>query len=137
MNATLQRGVTVQINLMVERIATRFDPERIILFGSHARGDARPDSDVDLMVVMDVVGSKREKQVELLQALHDIRIPKDIIVVTPDELERQKRHRRNPCAPCLAGGESALCLTLKNVASEGRPADVSASQSPKGLFKKG
>ncbi len=37
---------------MVRRIVHRFRPERIILFGSHARGDAGPDSDVDLLVVM-------------------------------------------------------------------------------------
>lgn len=41
---------------MVDRIVERFDPEKIILFGSHARGDAGPDSDVDLVsVVRDVL----------------------------------------------------------------------------------
>ena len=40
---------------MVRRIVERFHPEKIILFGSHARGDAGPDSDVDLMVVFSEV----------------------------------------------------------------------------------
>ena len=73
------------IDTMVRQIVNRFDPEQVILFGSHARGDAGPDSDVDLFVVMPVEGSKRAKQVEIRVALHGIAVPKDIIVSTPEE----------------------------------------------------
>ncbi len=73
------------INTMVRRIVSQFHPEQVILFGSHARGDAGPDSDVDLLVVMPVDGSKRAKQVEIRVALHNIPVPKDIIVTTPRE----------------------------------------------------
>lgn len=79
-----------EIKEMVKRIVERFDPERIILFGSHARGEADRGSDVDLLVVMKVEGSKREKQLELRGALRDIHVPKDIIVSTPDEFEWRK-----------------------------------------------
>jgi uncharacterized protein len=79
-----------QIQEMVDRIVKRFDPEKIILFGSHARGDAGPDSDVDLLVVMPVAGSKRDKMVEIGVALHDIPLPKDIIVTTPEDFEWRK-----------------------------------------------
>lgn len=41
---------------MVERIVTNFHPDKILLFGSHARDDAGPDSDVDLLVVVDFGG---------------------------------------------------------------------------------
>jgi predicted nucleotidyltransferase len=75
---------------MVERIVREFGPEKIILFGSHARGDAGPDSDVDLLVVMPVSGSVRRKAVEIGVALHDIRTPKDIIVTTPEEFDWRK-----------------------------------------------
>jgi predicted nucleotidyltransferase len=74
-----------KIQRMVRRIVSRFDPERVILFGSHARGGAGPDSDVDLLVVMPVSGSKRAKQLEIRLALRDIRIPKDVVVTTPEE----------------------------------------------------
>src|SRR5262245_15216591 len=71
---------------MVRRIVRLFHPDKIILFGSHARGDAGPDSDVDLLVVMPISGSKREKQVEIRLALQDIHVPKDIVVTSPEEL---------------------------------------------------
>jgi predicted nucleotidyltransferase len=79
-----------EIQQVVQRIVSGFRPEKIILFGSHARGDAGPDSDVDLLVVMPVEGSKREKAVEIGVALHDIRLPKDIIVTTPEAFESRK-----------------------------------------------
>src|SRR5208337_950790 len=78
------------IDEMVLRIVERFDPERIILFGSAARGNAGPDSDVDLLVVMPVEGSRREKAVEIGVAVNDIPVPKDIVVTTPEDFEWRK-----------------------------------------------
>jgi predicted nucleotidyltransferase len=79
-----------QIDEMVERIVERFDPDRIILFGSHACGTGGPDSDVDLLIVMPVEGSKRQKQLEVRMALHDFRLPKDVIVSRSEEFPRRK-----------------------------------------------
>src|SRR3990170_8602917 len=79
-----------EIRKMVRRIVRRFHPERIILFGSHARGEAGPDSDVDLLVVMSITGSKRKKQLEIGVAVHDLRVPTDIIVTTPEEFAWRK-----------------------------------------------
>ncbi len=79
------------INGMVRRIVERFDPERVILFGSHARGTADPDSDVDLLVVMSHSGSKREKQLEIRLALHEFPLSKDIIVTTPEEFAWRRK----------------------------------------------
>jgi excisionase family DNA binding protein len=78
------------IEEMVRRIVARFDPERIVLFGSHARGNADPDSDVDLLVVMPVDGSKAELEIEIGVALDDIPLPKDVIVVTSLDVERYR-----------------------------------------------
>lgn len=74
-----------EIQQMVQRIINGFHPEKIILFGSHARGEAGPDSDVDLLVVMPFLGSKREKQIEIRLALRGIAVPKDIVVTSPEE----------------------------------------------------
>lgn len=73
------------IERMVGKIVRRFKPHRVILFGSYARGDADANSDVDLLVVMDVKGSKRRKAVEIGVALRDIDVAKDVIVVRPGE----------------------------------------------------
>ena len=84
----IQDSVNKHIQRMVELIVAQFQPEKVILFGSHARGDGTADSDVDLLVVMPVAGSKRARQVAIRCALDDIRVPKDIVVVTPEEAER-------------------------------------------------
>jgi uncharacterized protein len=79
-----------QLDRMVKRIVKKFHPEQIILFGSHARGDAGPDSDVDLLVVMDFEGSKLNKMVELQGTLHDISVPVDILITTPEDFAWRK-----------------------------------------------
>lgn len=86
----MKRQINQKIDAMVRRIVQRFHPVRIILFGSYAKGAAGPDSDVDLLIVMPVRGSRRKKAVEIGVALHDIEIPKDVIVVTPQDFEWRK-----------------------------------------------
>lgn len=80
-------AVQVTIAEMVRRIVERFHPERIVLFGSHARGTAGPHSDVDLLVVMEPQGSKRRRAVEIHGLLAGMGLPKDVIVVTPEEFD--------------------------------------------------
>jgi predicted nucleotidyltransferase len=74
---------------MTDRIARDFDPLRIILFGSHARGDATADSDVDLLVVLPEAPNKRQAAIEIRRALRDLPVSKDIVVTTPDEIARR------------------------------------------------
>jgi len=97
--------VQAAIALMVHRLVAQFQPERIILFGSHARGTAGPDSDVDLLVILPVTGSKRAKQIEMRVALHDIRVPKDIIVATPEEVARRGHIVGTLMRPALQEGK--------------------------------
>lgn len=54
----------------------------IILFGSHARGDASPDSDVDFLVIEPEVASRRSEMVRLRDVLRPLRIPVDVLVVS-------------------------------------------------------
>ena len=79
-----------EVRRMVQRIVRQFHPERVILFVSHARGDAGPDSDVDLRVVMPASGSKRRQASEIDRVLADRRLPLDLIVVTPEEFDAYK-----------------------------------------------
>jgi predicted nucleotidyltransferase len=74
---------------ITERIVAHCDPLRVILFGSFARGEAGPDSDVDLLVVLPQVENKRQAAIEIRRVLADLPVSKDIIVTTPDEIERR------------------------------------------------
>jgi hypothetical protein len=73
------------IDQIVRTIVQRFDPERIILFGSRARGDARPDSDVDLFVEMETDLPKRQRAAQVRRAFDPYPCAMDIIVYTPAE----------------------------------------------------
>ena len=85
-----QQSIDTVIDDMVRRIAERFRPEKIILFGSYARGQATEDSDIDLLVVMPVEHSTRQKANEIDLALADRTVPLDVIVVTPEQFERER-----------------------------------------------
>lgn len=71
---------------MVARVVERFAPQRVIVFGSLARGEADANSDVDLLVVMPFIDDgRRATAVAILQELASFDTPKDVIVVTPEE----------------------------------------------------
>lgn len=75
------------IQAVVDYIAQKFDPEKIILFGSYAYGQPKPWSDVDLLVVMET-NVPRKKQMEInLSFRHPFGI--DILVRTPQEINRR------------------------------------------------
>jgi predicted nucleotidyltransferase len=84
------RNRSAMIDRMARRVVRRFRPERVILFGSHARGEANADSDVDLLVVLPVEGSKREMQIEIRMALDDLRVANDVVVSTPEDFAWRK-----------------------------------------------
>ena len=74
------------IAVMVERIVKGFNPLRVILFGSWARGTANQWSDVDLLVVFPAVEDKREMAINIRHSLDGLSVCKDILVSTPDEI---------------------------------------------------
>ena len=72
------------------RLVEKFHPQRIILFGSHARGTADERSDVDLLVVASFKGKRRAIVVEMDRALRGIGFARDIFLLTPDEFNRDR-----------------------------------------------
>jgi predicted nucleotidyltransferase len=76
---------------MVEEIVEGFDPQRVILFGSVARGEETVDSDVDLMVVFDSLDGahRRELQGQLMAAI-TAPVPFDVFVTDVAEFEAKK-----------------------------------------------
>lgn len=79
-----------------EALREEVGAERVLLFGSHARGDARPDSDYDFIIV--APGFEKAPEIRRAVGLHDLFYatvgfaPLDFICLTPDEFERA-RHR--------------------------------------------
>ena len=82
------------IRAVAQLIAERFDPEQIILFGSHARGNAGSHSDIDLLVVLESLDNWpiRDNPIRAAIAEHFV-LPVDVLVSTPDRLAEQ---RKNP-----------------------------------------
>lgn len=70
----------------VRRVVSVAHPDRIILFGSWARGDARPDSDLDFLVVKSGVAHRRRLAQDIQIGLFGLAVPVDVIVVTPEDL---------------------------------------------------
>lgn len=77
------------IPILTERIVEHCDPLRIILFGSSARGDAGPDSDIDLLIVLHEATDKRRTAIDIRRQLADLPVSKDIVVTTPEEIEQR------------------------------------------------
>jgi predicted nucleotidyltransferase len=72
------------------RLVERFQPRRVILFGSQARGTGGDRSDVDLLVICDVGDDRRALMVAMDRALSGLEIARDIVVLTPEEFERDR-----------------------------------------------
>jgi len=73
------------IDEVVRQIAEKFRPQKIILFGSYARGNPRPESDVDLLVVMDTLLKESQQSLEIRRHL-GVMFGLDLIVYTPEHL---------------------------------------------------
>jgi len=90
---------------VVARILAVSEPERIIPFGSYARGEAGPDSDLDLLVLAAGVTKPRQESVRLRRALRGLRVPIDVIVATPEQATRYHDAIGLIYAPALTEGK--------------------------------
>jgi predicted nucleotidyltransferase len=79
------------IRRIAQHIAQKFNPEQIILFGSHAYGKPTPESDVDLLVVMDSPIDEIEAMVEIAKSFPILTFGVDVIVRSRRTLERRKK----------------------------------------------
>lgn len=77
-----------QVEALSREIAREFDPERIILFGSYARGNPRVDSDVDLLVLLPFNGKPFRKSLEILNHIRP-QFSVDVVVRNPDDAARR------------------------------------------------
>ena len=97
------------LDQMVQAIVAEVDPEQVILFGSRARGDAREDSDVDLVVVeAEPFGperSRRQELVRLYHALVEFPVSTDILVYSHDDVDYWRDSLNHVLARALREGK--------------------------------
>jgi uncharacterized protein len=78
-----------RLNEAVNRLVAAAQPLKVILFGSHARGDADDHSDVDLLVIEVTVSDRYEEMVRLNRVLKGLLMPVDLLVVSEQEFEQR------------------------------------------------
>lgn len=79
----------------IGRIASELKPEKIILFGSYAYGTPTPDSDVDLLVIMNTRAKQIDRYLAVSNLLYPREFPVDIIVKTPQEIQAELGKKGN------------------------------------------
>lgn len=88
---------------IVRRIVEVAQPEKIILFGSSARGDGDGEGDIDVLVIKKCV-RRREVAGKIYQTLIGVGRAVDIVVATPDDVERYRESPSMVIAPALKEG---------------------------------
>jgi uncharacterized protein len=86
------------------RLAAAAPDAQVVLFGSHARGEAGPHSDADFLVIEPEVANEAEESVRLHRTLRDLRLPADVIVVSRDYAERWRNVRGGLVHAALSQG---------------------------------
>ena len=81
---------TKEIDFIKEQLTKKFNPEKVILFGSQARMDSDKNSDIDLLVITNPNGNRRKLMVEMDRALKGLNYARDIIILSATEFEKNK-----------------------------------------------
>ncbi len=81
--------VCEEIERITAQLVAKYHPERIILFGSTARGEVHPDGDADFLIIKRDCPTLGADRIRELQRLIDRRIPVDFLVYRPDEFDRR------------------------------------------------
>ena len=95
-----------QIETVAARLAEAVGAEQVILFGSHARGQADESSDVDLMIVAESDLPRFKRSRVLYRLLRPYPFPMDLVVYTPEEVERGKQSPLSFVAMVLREGKT-------------------------------
>jgi uncharacterized protein len=94
---------------MVQAIVREVDPERIYLFGSRARGEARQDSDVDLLIIVsEPFGPEHSRFQEInrvYRALSSFRVPNDVLLYSSDEFAKWSQSLNHVLGRCSREGK--------------------------------
>lgn len=95
-----------KISELINKIANGYNPDKIILFGSYAKGTANEDSDVDLLVIKDTDIPRPERTFQVRKMLYGMMIPLDILVYTPIEIKESQKSKLNFLHEVLTTGKT-------------------------------
>lgn len=95
-----------KISEIVKKIASGYNPEKIILFGSYASGTAAEDSDIDIFVIKESKLTRPERTIQLRKMLFGSQVPMDLIVYTPNEVESEKDEKYSFVYEVLNSGKT-------------------------------
>jgi predicted nucleotidyltransferase len=76
-----------QLQALLQTLIERVQPEKVVLFGSYAEGTATPQSDIDLLVIVESDLQRDRRQEAISRALRPRRVPVDILAYTPAEVQ--------------------------------------------------
>jgi uncharacterized protein len=82
-----------KISEIVNKIASGYNPDKIILFGSYASENPNENSDLDIFVIKDTDLPRPQRTVQVIKMLYGSMIPIDLIVYTPKEIEESRNNR--------------------------------------------
>lgn len=98
-----------RLSEIVETMVREAYPERVYVFGSYGRGEAREDSDLDLLIVerepFSPERSRRGEMARLSRLLAKFRVPKDVLVYSADEIDRWRESRNHVVAHAIREGK--------------------------------
>jgi len=104
----ISNSLPKEVFVITERLQKKMSAECIFLFGSAARGDAGPDSDLDFLVVIPQSDASRYQRAVVARcAIGKIGIPLDVVVLTREEWEREKKV---PCSLSSTALREGICL---------------------------
>jgi predicted nucleotidyltransferase len=103
---------TDKISEIVNKIASGYKPDKIILFGSYARGNPNENSDLDLFVIKDSDLPRPQRTAFVRKLIYGSMIPIDLIVYTPKEIEESRNNKYSLVFNVLNSGKTLYERTI-------------------------
>jgi predicted nucleotidyltransferase len=116
------------LHTIIERIVEVAHPERIIMFGSAARGEMGPHSDIDLLVIKKGVRNSRDIAAKIYMRLYGVGKAVDIIVVSPEQVEK---YRDSPYLVIYPATRDGVVIYDANIFKRAGPAQIPATRTPR------
>jgi predicted nucleotidyltransferase len=96
---------TLQIDEIVNRIATSYNPDKIILFGSYAYGNSSEDSDLDFILIKDTTLPKHKRSNEVRRLFFGLPIPMDFKIYTSTEFNNELSNKYSFLSSAIKGSK--------------------------------